>query len=42
MRHAGAVAGRGGSIGVEAALTEVRELWIIMYSVDRRFKDLLA
>lgn len=28
--------------GVEAALTEVRELWIIMYSVDRRFKDLLA
>jgi len=28
--------------GVEAALTEVRELWIIMYSVDRWFKDLLA
>jgi len=28
--------------GVEAALTEVRELWIIMYSVDRRFRNLLA
>ena len=28
--------------GVAAALTEVQELWIIMYSVDRRFKDLLA
>ena len=28
--------------GVEAALTEVRELWIIMYSVDRRFRDLPA
>jgi len=27
---------------VAAALTEVQELWIIMYSVDRRFKDLLA
>ena len=27
---------------VAAALTEVQELWIIMYSVGRRFKDLLA
>ena len=27
---------------VAAALHEVQELWIILYSVDRRFKDLLA
>ena len=28
--------------GVAAAQAEIQELWIIMYSVDRRFKDLLA
>ena len=27
---------------VAAALTEVQELWIILYSVDRRFRNLLA
>ena len=27
---------------VAAAQAEIQELWIIMYSVDRRFKDLLA
>ena len=27
--------------GVAAALHEVQELWIILHSVDRRFKDLL-
>ena len=28
--------------GVAAALHEVQELWIILYSVDRRFNGLLA
>ena len=27
---------------VAAALTEVQELWIILYLVDRRFRNLLA
>ena len=27
---------------VAAALHEVQELWIILYSVDRRFRNLLA